>query len=62
MKRRLGGQLSDEIINLGIAQYINENNALLKPYLFQKEKGKKKYTQESAAAELADRLRIQYFQ
>jgi hypothetical protein len=60
---KIRGELSDELINQGIDQYINENyNELLKPYLVQKEGNKKKYTTELAKNEVISRLKTYYFQ
>jgi hypothetical protein len=51
------------MIEYGLSNYIHENyNPLLKPYLVQKENGKKKHTPGTAYEELKNRLKIQYFQ
>jgi hypothetical protein len=60
---KIRGEISDELINQGIEQYINEEyNALLRPYLVQREGGKKKYKEESAKTEVHNRLKQSYFQ
>ena len=62
-EEKIRGELTDDIITGGIDQYVNEkHNEILKPYLFQRENGKKKYTPETAKQEVMQRLRSQYFQ
>ena len=59
---KIRGEENQDIIDAAITQYIYENKNLIKPFLVQLEKGKKKYTQETAIEELKNRLKIQYFQ
>lgn len=60
---KIRGELTPELIEEGLDQYVNENyNELLKPYLVQKEKGKKKYTDETAKGQVKERLKRYYFQ
>jgi hypothetical protein len=60
---KIRGEISDELINQGIEQYINEEyNTLLRPYLVQREGGKKKYKEETAKTEVHNRLKQSYFQ
>jgi hypothetical protein len=62
-EEKVRGELNDEMIEYGLGSYINEDyNSLLKPYLVQKENGKKKHTSETAYQELKNRLKAQYFQ
>jgi hypothetical protein len=62
-EEKVRGEVNDEMIEYGLSNYIHENyNPLLKPYLVQKENGKKKHTPETAYEELKNRLKIQYFQ
>lgn len=59
---KIRGESTDEQINNSIDQYINEKyNELLKPYLVQVTKGKKKFTSETARAEVHNRLKASYF-
>lgn len=61
-EEKIRGELTDEMIAYGLESYINEKHSeLLRSYLVQKEKGKKKYNSESAKAEVKERLRVQYF-
>jgi hypothetical protein len=60
---KIRGEFKDELVSEGIDQYINEEyNALLKPYLVQREGGKKKYNDETAKKEVHSRLKTAYFQ
>jgi hypothetical protein len=60
---KIRGNFSSDLMNQGMEQYINENyNELLKPYLVQREGGKKKYTDETAKSEEKKRLTSYYFQ
>jgi hypothetical protein len=62
-EEKIRGDMSNEIIEAGILQYVYEKNSeIIRPYLFQKENGKKKYNQETATKEVCERLRRQYFQ
>jgi hypothetical protein len=62
-EEKIRGDMSNEIIEAGILQYVYEKNSeIIKPYLFQKENGKKKYNQETATKEVCERLKRQYFQ
>lgn len=58
---KIRGEESQEVIDDAITQYIYENKNLLKPYLVQKEKGKKRYTEDSAFLEVKNRIKTQYF-
>jgi hypothetical protein len=50
------------LINESVEQYVNEKHAeLLKPFLVQRDKGKKKYTEETAKIEVSERLKTAYF-
>jgi len=61
-EEKIRGELTDDMINEGINQYVNERNSeLLKPYLVQRENGKKKFSQENAHTEVLNRLKATYF-
>jgi hypothetical protein len=59
---KIRGNISDDLREEALSQYINENyNALLKPYLVQRDGNKKKYTTETAIKEIKKRLIQSYF-
>jgi hypothetical protein len=58
---KIRGELKEELINEGINQYIDENTEVLKSYLAQRDKGKKKHTQDSAREEALNRIKAYYF-
>lgn len=61
-EEKIRGELTDDMISEALNQYINEkHNEILKPYLVQRDSGKKKYTVESAHEEVKNRLRTTYF-
>ena len=58
---KIRGDFSKEMMEDAIKQYVYENHsALVKPYLVQKEGGKKKYTEEQAVKEIQEKLYKQY--
>lgn len=60
---KVRGEITAELQNEALDQYINEkHNELLKPYLVQRESGKKKFTPEAAKEEVKSRLQSYYFQ
>lgn len=59
---KVRGDFSDALIKEAIGLYISEEDKkVLKPYLNQREGGKKKYTYETASEELHKRLKTMYF-
>lgn len=59
---KIRGNISDDLIQEALTQYINENHSvLMKPYLVQKQGNKKKYTSETAISEIKQRLINAYF-
>ena len=59
---KIRGNISDELREEALNQYINENyNALLKPFLVQRNGTKKKHTTETAIKEIKQRLTSAYF-
>lgn len=58
---KVRGDLREDLINEGVEQYINEHTEILKPYLVQRENGKKKYTEDTARQELVKGLKGTYF-
>jgi hypothetical protein len=59
---KIRGELSDEMIDKALTEYIYKNlNELTKPLISQVEKGKKKFTKESAVLEVKTRLTKTYF-
>jgi hypothetical protein len=59
---KIRGNISDDLREEALNQYINENyNALLKPFLVQREGNKKKHTSDSAIKEIKQRLTSAYF-
>lgn len=61
-EEKIRGGVTDDLIKEGLDQYINEKHSdLLKPYLVQRENGKKKYTEETARNEVFSRLKATYF-
>jgi len=59
---KIRGNISDELREEALNQYINENyNALLKPFLVQRDGTKKKHTTETAIKEIKQRLTSAYF-
>lgn len=60
---KINGDITDDLINEAIEQYVNEKHSdLVKPLLLQKESGKKRYTADSAFQAVKQRLREYYFQ
>ena len=59
---KIRGEQDQDSIDSAIIQYLYENQSVLKPYLAQREKGKKKYTEETALEEAKNRIKAQYFQ
>jgi hypothetical protein len=59
---KINGDITDDLINEAIEQYVNEKHTdLVKPLLAQKESGKKRYTPDSAFQAVKQRLREYYF-
>jgi len=59
---KIRGNISDELREEALNQYINENyNALLKPFLVQRDGNKKKHTTDTAIKEIKQRLTLAYF-
>jgi hypothetical protein len=59
---KIRGNINDELREEALNQYINENyNALLKPFLVQRDGTKKKHTTETAIKEIKQRLTSAYF-
>lgn len=59
---KINGEITDELINEALEQYLNEKSAeLVKPYLTQMEGKKKKYTHDTAKQLVKDRLLNYYF-
>lgn len=59
---KVRGDIKEELITEAIDQLINEkHNELLKPYLVQRQDGKKKFTEETARLEVLGRLKSAYF-
>jgi hypothetical protein len=59
---KINGEISEDLINESLIQYINEKKSeLVKPYLLQKEGNKKKYNEESAVQLVKERLLSYYF-
>jgi hypothetical protein len=59
---KIRGNISDDLREEALNQYINENyNALLKPFLVQREGNRKKHTSDSAIKEIKQRLTSAYF-
>ena len=59
---KIRGNISDDLREEALNQYINENyNSLLKPYLVQRQGNKKKFTAETAIKEIKNRLIQAYF-
>ena len=59
---KIRGNISDDLMQEALDTYINENyNAILKPYLVQRQGNKKKHTSESAIKEIKERLISSYF-
>jgi hypothetical protein len=59
---KIRGNISDDLREEGLDQYINENyNSILKPYLVQRNGNKKKHTNETAIKEVKSRLISSYF-
>jgi hypothetical protein len=54
---KIRGNISNDLVEEALNQYINENyNQLLKPYLVQKDGAKKKYDNDTAIKEIKTRL------
>jgi hypothetical protein len=61
-EEKIRGNMGDEMIEDAVDKYINENyNELTKPYLVQKSGNKKKYTADTARAEIKQQLIKHYF-
>ena len=61
-ENKIRGNISSDLINETLEQYINENyNAITKPYLVQRIGNKKKHTAESAVKSVKERLINAYF-
>lgn len=59
---KIRGEVTDEMIEKALTEYIYKNlNDLTKALTSQVEKGKKKYTTETAVAEVKNRLNLLYF-
>jgi hypothetical protein len=59
---KIRGNISDDLREEALSQYINENyNALLKPFLVQRDGNKKKFTADTAIKEIKQRLTSAYF-
>ena len=59
---KIRGNISNDLIEESLNQYINENyKQILKPFLVQKEGTKKKYNEESAIKEIKSRMIKSYF-
>ena len=63
-EEKVRGGFSQEMIENSIDQFINENyNSLIKPYLVQKDAdSKKKWTDQTAIADVKARMQKVYFQ
>jgi len=59
---KINGEITEELINESLDQYINEKHSeLIKPFLTQMDGKKKKYNQQTATEAVKQRLKDYYF-